>query len=216
MANQSDDHALGARARNAIWASWAVITATVLMLATEIGQLLGLYDSFALSDGMATLLVGIGSFYTIAFVVSVILVAMWIHRAHANLNTHGIVGEFTPGWAVGWYFVPVANLFKPFQAMRELWNASFGQYDSYSAEAPGEVKAWWGAWIVGNIVSNVATRITGMGDPAISGDVAQASVAALLSALSSILIIVAAVLLVRLIRAITQAQQGFDMAQVFA
>ena len=56
--------------------------------------------------------------------------------------------EFTPGWTVGRYFVPFANLLMPFQAMRELQNAQpwRGQH-VWQAQAPvGDVSSWWGAW----------------------------------------------------------------------
>ena len=48
----------------------------------------------------------------IMFMISAIFVGMWIYRAHANLRLVDVDGLiFTPGWSVGWYFVPVASLF---------------------------------------------------------------------------------------------------------
>ena len=32
--------------------------------------------------------------------------------------------SISPGWSAGWFFVPFANLVKPFVAVREIWNAS--------------------------------------------------------------------------------------------
>ena len=46
---------------------------------------------------------------------------VWQHRGHRNLARLGVRQlRFAPGWAVGWRFVPIANLWKPFQAIREL------------------------------------------------------------------------------------------------
>lgn len=85
-----------------------------------------------------------------------ILTLTWIYRAHANLRQATPDGlEFTPGWAVGWYFVPIANLFKPYQAMRELWASSQGYSDRYGDEAPRTIKLWWGFWIAGGLLSNI-------------------------------------------------------------
>ena len=54
-----------------------------------------------------------------------IVFLMWIHRANRNARGLGAEGmTFTPGWSVGWYFIPIANLWKPFQAMKEIWQAS--------------------------------------------------------------------------------------------
>jgi hypothetical protein len=143
--------------------------------------------------------------YTVAFIVSAVLVAMWIHRAHANLQEGGADGlEFTPGWAVGWYFVPFANLIKPFQAMRELWTTSHAEVDRFGGEAPSEVKAWWAAWIVGNILNSVSTRIQLMGD----NEGSSSTVAIAIGLAGGVATIAAAVLLQRIIASVTAAQRG--------
>jgi len=57
----------------------------------------------------------------LAFLATVIVWCIWQHRAQANavvLSGGGL--RFTPGWAVGWWFIPIANLWKPFQTVREL------------------------------------------------------------------------------------------------
>jgi hypothetical protein len=52
-----------------------------------------------------------------------ILWLVWQHRGHANLRARGVQNlRFTPGWAVGWWFVPFANLVMPYLTMRELWD----------------------------------------------------------------------------------------------
>src|ERR1700754_3506800 len=57
-------------------------------------------------------------------VTTIIVFAVWIHRANRNARALGAVGmRFSPGWAVGWFFVPIANLWKPYQAMKEIWQA---------------------------------------------------------------------------------------------
>lgn len=135
------------------------------------------------------------------FIASVIAVAMWMHRAHANLHDAGFEPlNFTPGWAVGWYFIPIMNLFKPFQAMRELWTASHGVGDSYAAPAPGNLPAWWGLWIIGNILGNVSTRLSLM------EAASNMQVAIVLGIGSSLCTIGSAWLLRGIIRDITMAQ----------
>jgi hypothetical protein len=152
--------------------------------------------------------------YFAAFVLSVVMVSRWIYRAHANLRDAGIEGlEFTPAWAVGSYFVPIANLFKPFQAMRELWTTCHGQNDSFGHEAPYEVKAWWGTWVTGNILSSVSLRIAALGE----GRSGSAAASNILDVGSTVLLIAAALLLMKLIKSITEAQRsGTLVAGVFA
>lgn len=134
--------------------------------------------------------------YLFMSIACIIGVSMWIHRAHANLFAAGFEGlEFTPGWSVGWFFVPVACLFKPFQAMRELWNSSHLQEDGFSAPAPRMLSLWWGFWIVGSIVGNLGVNLSG-----ISGAMTAFNL------IAYILRIVAAWLLIRIVADVTEAQ----------
>ena len=79
----------------------------------------------------------------------------WQHRAQTNLHGMGMVGlQFTPGWAVGWWFIPFANLVMPFQTVRELRRASDPEADRYRwhlIKTPALLGWWWAAWLVGNI-----------------------------------------------------------------
>lgn len=190
------------RASIAIYASYAVIGIFALALVCEALELAGVIDPFGDPDSAVLLFyAAIMLSTTLAFVVSVIVVAMWIHRAHANLHEAGLPGlQTSPGWAVGWYFVPIANLFKPFQAMRELWHESHQSADSFSSDAPGTLTLWWGLWIVGNILGNVSMRL-GM-----AADAGNLQVATILGIGSSICTIGAAWQLIQIITAITEAQ----------
>ena len=50
---------------------------------------------------------------------------MWFHRVRANLPALGVTdARWSPGWAVGWWFVPVMSLFRPYQVAAEVWQAS--------------------------------------------------------------------------------------------
>ncbi len=48
----------------------------------------------------------------------------WIVRASKNAHSFKPRMKISPLWAVGWYLVPVAYLFKPYEAMSEIWDAS--------------------------------------------------------------------------------------------
>ena len=205
---------LESRARSAKAALWAFVAVAVLTGVGEVLEAMGIIDT---AVGVDPLTLAVGFTYlgfTAVFLVCVVLVGRWIYRAHANLRDAGIDGlEFTPGWAVGWYFVPFANLFKPFGAMRELWTASHAEVDTFGAEAPSEVKWWWGAWITGNILSSVSTRILLMGE----GGASSLMVGNALGAVSTALILFAALLLMKLIDGVTSAQRGgVTAATVFA
>lgn len=144
--------------------------------ARAVKLLLGTYVAFAavLSGGFLTMLtlgldfndqqqpvveaVTYGVILMLAvFVACVIAVCLWTYRAHANLRAAGRDDlTFTPGSAVGWYFVPVAMLFNPFRAMRELWNASHMANDIEHSRADTRVVIWWALWLLGGFASRAA------------------------------------------------------------
>lgn len=144
----------------------------------------------------------------LVFVVSVIFVARWIYLANANVLETGYVLEITPGWAVGWFFVPLANLIQPFFAMRALWFASRGRVREDGDGTPAVLGWWWGTWLVGNGLSNVGASMAKNGATAGGG---------LVSAISAGLLIGCAILLLKIVRTITAAQEnGNSAAAVFA
>jgi hypothetical protein len=55
-----------------------------------------------------------------------------------------------PGWAVGWYFIPIASLWKPYAAMRDIVSASTVQHGPPGFLLP----TWWTLWIVSNLSAN--------------------------------------------------------------
>ncbi len=70
--------------------------------------------------------------------------ALWLYRMNYNLRKQTTMKmEFTPGWMVGWYFIPFANLFIPFRSMRELWQVS---HKKWKAD-PSILRWWWGLWL---------------------------------------------------------------------
>lgn len=91
-----------------------------------------------------------------------VIIAFWIHRMAAN--TRFMVGagkmEYTPGWAVGWFFIPFANLWKPYQAMKEVWTLNADGERGAGAAAGMLLPLWWFLWLAWNTVSNVAGRMS--------------------------------------------------------
>ena len=89
-----------------------------------------------------------------AMVVFLILFGKWIHRAYRNLPALGArEPRLSPEWAVGSFFVPFLNLFRPYQVISEIWKASdpdLNETDRSSrrrATTPPWIVAWWAAWL---------------------------------------------------------------------
>lgn len=93
-----------------------------------------------------------GILYAVVFFSCLIVSGMWIYRAAYNALQFSSNEEIKPGWAVGWYFVPIANLWMPYQALKRVW------VESVKAEPGGFFGWWWGAWILSNILANLSFR----------------------------------------------------------
>ena len=135
--------------------SWAVI-AFSLIYSLSLAVWLGSYTQFVESPLMLAVsgLAAIANL--IAYPLSVIAVLVWIFLAHGNLHRAGVDSlNYTPAWAALSFFVPVANLFVPFRAMRELANRSAGEPMELAEADVDEVFSWWGCWIGSMIVGMI-------------------------------------------------------------
>jgi hypothetical protein len=109
--------------------------------------------------------------HLVALLACYILVACWIYRANANAHLFGSEMSITPGWSVGWFFIPFANLVMPFRGVSETWQQSHKAAGRYDAASSPLVGWWWGLWIANNIVSNIVVFLGG--DTTYAGPVAH-------------------------------------------
>ncbi len=96
------------------------------------------------------------------FLPTAIIFLMWIYRANVNARALGARDmKFRPGWSVGWFFVPILSLYKPFYAVQEIWKASIpGSQAWQSRRAGGVVGAWWAFWILTFAASRIAATLS--------------------------------------------------------
>ena len=148
---------------------------------------------------------GLNGIAALIKLATIVLFCMWIHRAGRNLIAFGFDAlEFTPGARIWWFAVPIANLFVPYQGMRELWNASHGRQDLGHNEPI--VAIWWGLWLLHGVAAAIAMFFTRGDDQAGFRAQGVADVALALVAIQMLREIVAA-----------QARlRGPELARVFA
>jgi hypothetical protein len=186
---------------------------TVALLIGEIGELNG---DIVLANPdpspMERLYFAVLLTNTLVALTTVVIFAMWIYRAAANIVAAGIAGfDFTPAWAVGWYFVPFANLVQPFLAMRQIWNASHAGGSDIDRGDP-ILTLWWTAWLTSNIAANISIQMSFR-----ATSVEMVDVSLYLGILSSILSLVLFVVGMRLVERITEAQRDrLSPAHIFA
>lgn len=156
---------------------------------------------------------GFSAFAGVADVVMSLLcfvvVGRWIYRASANAHTFSDEMTISPGWAVGWYFVPFMNLVRPYQAMREIWLASHFRGNWHGEPAPGMLGWWWGLWIVTSILGNLSFRLS-------MTDVAAADTVFVVDLAGAFLHVPLCLILIRIMRAIACAQGTATHDEIFA
>ncbi len=93
------------------------------------------------------------------FIFTTVFVSIWIVRANRNVRSLGAKDmRITPGWAVGYFFIPIVNLWRPYQAMSDLWRASQNPSDWIRSNVGSAVPAWWTLWIISGIVGRLAMQ----------------------------------------------------------
>jgi len=101
-----------------------------------------------------------------ATILCAVLFLSWLHRVVANNGALGArLLRFTPGAAVGWWFVPFANWVMPFRVVSEAWRAADPQLPWSTPDqramrrVPGLFAGWWLALASGSAVAAVGNAI---------------------------------------------------------
>jgi hypothetical protein len=148
-------------------------------------------------------------------VVTAVLVLRTIYRADANLHARNVAGlEFTPGWCVGWFFIPIAMLWKPYQAVKEIWTASADPFQ-FSLDRPWQIPVWWVLFLASNVTGTMAWRLS-----AFTSDPAPRALSEVLSMVSGAIGIPEALFLIIILKQIAAAQERTlkpgDLVRAFA
>ena len=141
-----------------------------------------------------------------AFFQAVLLLAtgicffVWMYRMDKNLRAFGAEElQFRPGWVVGYFFVPIMNLYRPYQALSEIWQASDPDPAARTKAGrqhlhpPALLGFWWGCWLLWSVIDGIA---------------AQDSPGSASSAAGAPFRLAAAILAILVVRLYTKRQQG--------
>lgn len=192
-------------------------------LSTSFFLLSGASPDYAPADatGMSVTLgfVGVSALLTIAFILCIVFTGRLTYRLMRNL--HQIQSNYvttSPGWAVGWYFIPFANLVMPVQAVTQIWRGTFAATEGEPPPDPnGAIAAWWGCWLIGNISDSVGERLIGAGllqEPTTpSTEMLYAALG--LFGFGALMSVLACIFMLRLFGKLTRAQSQMVRAAAF-
>jgi len=145
--------------------------------------------------------------WAVCFLTTAVLFCRWLYSAYHNVivlqpqagrDTMGLT--FTPGGAVAGFFIPFVNLWRPYRAVRELWDGS--AMDESTDHARSAVGLWWTAWIVAQIIGRAGERML---RPNASDELLVPGLMAI--TVSDLVWIVAAGLAIKVIRGVEERQE---------
>jgi hypothetical protein len=117
------------------------------------------WDSDYLSADLA-FAAGVSAILYFAFVIfAAILSLRWIYRANSNAHVLSPGMSMSPGWNVGWFFVPIATWFRPFEVVREIWRVSNDPANPGEPESPSFLRAWWAFWLLTSVLGTLSFRV---------------------------------------------------------
>ncbi|MGB6219465.1 DUF4328 domain-containing protein [Haloferula sp.] len=123
-------------------------------------------DAYLEGETHSWLLLAIGGsaiLWLILYLVTVVAFSKWIIRSSKNawLFAHQSgqrTMTITPGWAVGYFFIPIINLWKPYTAMREIRDATDASL------LRSILPFWWTAWILSSVIGQISFRLGNKAD----------------------------------------------------
>ena len=95
------------------------------------------------------------------FIITGVVFLRWIYFSNSNSRSLGASGmQFTPGWTIGYYFVPFLNFYKPYRAMKEIWKTSKDPKNWEMVKTPSLFPQWWTLWLIAGFLGNLSFRLT--------------------------------------------------------
>lgn len=96
--------------------------------------------------------------------ICAIFFIMWFRRAYYNLSQLVLNVSYSDGWAAGVWFVPIVNLFRPYQMMKELYEKTESLFIKRNIKFESDFKSnsvliWWIFWIASYITENIIYRL---------------------------------------------------------
>ncbi len=207
-----------------IYAIWRLISVLDAVSTGDVDPLVAATTARSLLLALAVwLIVCIAAFITFA---------VWFHRAHKNLALGGLVGmNYSPGWAVGGFFVPFLHFVRPYSVMKEVSKGSRyladraeaaragtepaldgdldgGEAGWLSTEPDDAVQIWW-ACVIAVYVLNFISSVTQPRNP----EPETMSTAMWFMLLTIVMAIPAQLYTIKLIRTISAQQEKAREAQ---
>ena len=106
----------------------------------------------------------VGIVMVLLYIGVAIVFIQWFRRAYYNLHQLSKNLSFSEGWAAGAWFVPIMNLGRPFNIIKEMMSVSENMLTQANLIREDKrrrysVGIWWTLWIAISILADVNARI---------------------------------------------------------
>jgi LSD1 subclass zinc finger protein len=137
----------------------------------------------------------LGIVHLLIRLATIIVFLCWFYRAHANLEPLGARDlAYTSGWAVGFWFIPIMNLFRPVQVAQEIWRNSDpdavtdGDADHLPGGNSALIGLWWAAYLISSVIDGIASATEGTSPERLQTATAAAMIAEVASIIAWLLL----------------------------
>jgi hypothetical protein len=148
--------------------------------------------------------------WMLGLLVAGIAFITWLVQARRNAGRVGGALAWAPGWAVGGWFIPVANLVIPYRVVRDVRQASGPDPLGQATAMAAPVGRWWAGVIVTVLLNRLVALysvLTSYGGMFKGEALDTRPVAYPLWTAGTVALVVTAVLGARVVLRITEAQQ---------
>ncbi|MEV6397809.1 DUF4328 domain-containing protein [Streptomyces sp. NPDC051907] len=149
------------------------------------------------------LMVGGSALQLLALVATAAVFIVWFYRVRSNAEVFAPdLMQRGKGWAIGSWFIPIANLWIPRQIAGDVWTASRPDpYAGAKGDGRSALNLWWTVMVVSFAIERIASK---QYDRADSAEELRSAANTLM--FSTVLDIVAAVLAILFVRRLTRMQ----------
>jgi len=158
-----------ARAKQIISIFWIMLGLTIVNMGAMAWRYFLLSDVQAdrdsadmdMIEASDTLIIATNVAHIIIVILTIVFFIMWFRRAYYNLHMlpwHN--ARYTEGWAAGSWFVPIINLWWPYQIMMDIWRGTQNALRERlgKPQSAAIVGWWWTLHLITSIYGNIAAQ----------------------------------------------------------
>ena len=106
----------------------------------------------------------LGGIYLVVFIISAITFLMWFAKAYSNLHKKVNNLAYSKGWAVGSWFVPILNIYRPYKIMKEIYVETKKLFEQRGISEKFNYSMsylvwWWVLWLISKVFGLLASKM---------------------------------------------------------